>query len=205
MLQFVGGIFVTDNDGMGVLLQAADSPHVVDGLFDAMAEGTGLVVAIHHYHHLFGIHHCAYTNGQSGLGYQIDVIIKETAISNHCICGEGLLARAALKAGAWLVEGDMAIGANAAHEQVDTACCLYGLLVVLALCLQVLGIAVKDMDILFLNVDVAEEVVPHKAMVALGMIFGEVHILVHVERDDVLERYLASLVQGNQLAVHAQG
>jgi len=44
-----------------------------------------------------------------------------------------------------------------------------------------------------------------KAMVALGMILGEVHILVHVERDHVLERYLACLVQGYQLSVHAQG
>ena len=99
----------------------------------------------------------------------------------------------------------MAIGANATHKQVDTACGLYGLLVVLALFLQILGIAVEDMDILFLDVDVAEEVVPHEAMVALGMILGEVHILVHVEGNDVLERYLACLVQGDQLAVHAQG
>ena len=104
VLQFVRGIFITYYNGMRVLLQAADSPHVVDGLFDAMAEGTGLVVAIHHNHHLFGIHHCADTYGQSGLGYQIDVIIKETAISNHGICGEGLLTGAALQAGAWLVE-----------------------------------------------------------------------------------------------------
>ena len=73
-----------------------------------------------------------------------------------------------------------------------------------ALCLQVLSIAIEDMDILFLDVDVAEEVVPHEAMVALRMILGEVHILVHVERDDVLERQLASLVQGYQLSIHPQ-
>ena len=60
------------------------------------------------------------------------------------------------------------------------------------------------MNILFLDVDVAEEVVPHKAMIALRMFLGEVHILVHVERNDVLERYLACLVQGNQLSVHSQ-
>ena len=54
MLQFVGGIFIADNDGMGVLLQAADSPHVVDGLFDPMTKGAGLVVAIHHNHKIFG-------------------------------------------------------------------------------------------------------------------------------------------------------
>ena len=202
VLQFVGGIFVTDDDGMGMLLEATDSPHVVDGLFDAMAEGTGLVVAIHHNQHFLGIHHCAYTNGQSCLRHQVDIVVEETTIGDDGIGSEGLLAGAALQAGAWLVEGNVAIRANATHEQVDAACGFNGFLVVLALFLQILGIAVKDMDILFLNVDVAEEVVPHKAMVALGMIFGEVHVLIHVERNDVLERYLASLVQGYQLSVH---
>ena len=39
VLQFVGGIFVADDDGMGMLLQATDGPHVVDGLFDSMTKG----------------------------------------------------------------------------------------------------------------------------------------------------------------------
>ena len=39
MLQFVGGIFITDDDSVRVLLQAADGPHVVDRLFYAMTEG----------------------------------------------------------------------------------------------------------------------------------------------------------------------
>ena len=137
---------------MGMLLQAADGPHVIDWLFDAMTKGTGLVVAIHHDHHLLGIHHCANTYGQSGFRNQVDIIVEETTVGDDGIGGEGLLASAALQAGAWLVEGDMAVGANAAHEQVDTTCCLYGFLVVLALCLQILSIAVEDMDVLFLDV-----------------------------------------------------
>ena len=204
MLQLVGGIFITDDDGMGMLLQATDGPHVVDGLFDSMTKGTGLIMAIHHNHDLFGIHDSTDTNGQSGLGNEIDIIIEETTIGNHGIGGEGLLAGAALETGAWLIEGDMAIRANASHKEVYAACCLYGFLVVLALGLQVLGIAIEDMDILFLNVDMAEEVVPHEGVVTLRMIFGEVHVLVHIERDDVLEGHFASLVQGNQFPVHAE-
>ena len=50
----------------------------------------------------------------------------------------------------------------------------------------------------------AEEVVLHEAMIALGLILGKVHVLVHVERDGVQERHLACLVKGNQLSVHAQ-
>ena len=80
MLQFVGGIFVTNDNGMGMLLQAADGPHVVDRLFYTVTKGAGLVVTIHHNHHLLGIHHCAYTDGQSGLGNQID--IKSGSIIN---------------------------------------------------------------------------------------------------------------------------
>ena len=204
VLQFVGGIFVTDDDGMGVLLQAADGPHVVDRFFNTVTKGAGLVVAIHHDHHLLGIHDSTDTDSQSCLGNQIDIIIEETTIGNHGICGERLLACTAGQAGAWFVESDVAVGTNTAHEQVNSSCCLYGFLIVLTFCLQILGIAIEDMDILFLDVDMAEEVVPHKAMVALGVFLGKVHVLVHVERNHVLEGDLASLIQGYQLAVHAQ-
>ena len=202
MLQFVGGIFVADDDSMGMLLQAADGPHVVDWLFYSMAEGTGFIMAIHHDHHLLCIHYCANTYCKSRLWNQIYIIVKETAVSNDGIGGKGLLAGTALQAGAWLVEGNMSIRTNATHEQVNTACILNSFLIVLALCLQILGIAIENMDIFFLNVDMAEEVVPHEAVVALGMILGEIHILVHVESNHVLERHLASLVQGDQLSVH---
>lgn len=33
---------------MGMLLKSTDSPHVVNGLFDAMTKCTGFVVAINH-------------------------------------------------------------------------------------------------------------------------------------------------------------
>ena len=197
MLQFVGGIFVTNDNGMGMLLQAADGPHVVDGLFYAMTEGAGLVVAIHHNQHLLSVHDGAYTYCQCGLRNQINIIVEKTTVGDDGIGGQCLLAGAALQAGSWLVEGDMAVGTNAPHEEIDTACGLNGFLVVLTLSLQVLGVAVQNMNILFLNINVTKEVVLHKAMVALGVFLGEVHILVHIERDDVLERYLACLVQGD--------
>ena len=102
MLQFVGGIFVADDDSMGMLLQAADGPHVVDWLFYTVTKGTCLGVTIHHNHHLLGIHDRADTDSQSSLGDQVDIIIEETTSSNHGICGQCLLAGATLKDGAWL-------------------------------------------------------------------------------------------------------
>ena len=112
MLQFVSGIFIANDDCMGMLLQAADSPHVVNRFFYTVTQSTGLVMAIHHDHHLLGIHDGADTDSQSCLGNQVDIIIEETTVGNHCICGQCLLACATLKAGAWLIESDVAVGTD---------------------------------------------------------------------------------------------
>ena len=84
------------------MLQAADGPHVVNWLFYSMVGGTGFIMAIHHDHHLLCIHDCANTNGQSGLGNQIDIIIEETTIGDDGIGSQCLLPGATLKDGAWL-------------------------------------------------------------------------------------------------------
>ena len=190
---------------MGVHLQAADGPHVIDGFLDTVLQGSGLVMAVDHDHDLPGIHDGADTNGQCGLGDFSDIVIKETTIGNDGISGEGLLTGTTLQTRAWLIEGDMAVRAYATHEQIDAASSDDSFFVVLALSLQILGIAVEDMDILSLDVDMAEEIRPHEGVVALRMILGEVDILVHIERDDIPERHLTGFVQGNKLPVHAQG
>ena len=51
----------------------------------------------------------------------------------------------------------------------------------------------------------AEEVVPHEGVIALGVFLGEVDILVHVECHNVLERYLSLLVKLDESSVHAEG
>ena len=38
MPQFISSIFVTDDDGMGMLLETADGPHVVNRLFDSVTK-----------------------------------------------------------------------------------------------------------------------------------------------------------------------
>ena len=204
-LELATGSLIGNDDGMGVHLQAADGPHVVDGFLNAMLQGTGLVMAVNHDHDLSGIHDGADTNGQCGLGDFSDIVIKETTIGNDGIGGEGLLTGTALEAGAWLIEGDMAVRAYAPHEQIDATSSDDGFLIVLALFLEVFGITIEDMDILLLDIDTAEEIGPHEGVVALRMILREVDILVHIERDDILERHLTGFVQGYQLPVHAQG
>ena len=70
--------------------------------------------------------------------------------------------------------------------------------------LKIGRIAVQNIRILGLDVDVAEEVVPHKRIVAFGMLLRQAHILVHVEGHYMLERHHALLVQVNQFLIHAQ-
>ena len=69
---------------------------------------------------------------------------------------------------------------------------------------QVTGVAVEDVNVLRKDVDVLEEVVPHKVVIALRMVARKPHVLVHVERFHVLERNSALFVKFDQLFVHSQ-
>ena len=53
------------------------------------------------------------------------------------------------------------------------------------------------------NIDVLEEILVHEGVVALGVVDGEVHVLVHVEGHDVLERNATVLVRLNKSLVNA--
>ena len=101
--------------------------------------------------------------------------------------GEGLHAGTAAERRARLVEGDVAVGADASDEEVDASCLLDHLLIVLALGLQVGGVAVEDMDVLLRAVDVVEQVAGHEGMITLGMRLGQADIFIHIEGKHILE------------------
>ena len=185
-------------------LQHADGPHVVDALLDGVLQGTGLAVAVADYHHFLSGHDGADTDGEGLLGHLVDVVVEEAAVGNDGVGGEGLDTGLAGERRAGLVEGDVAVGTDATHEEVDTAGGFNHALVAGTLGHKVGGIAVEDMDILGIDIDVVEEVVPHEGVVALGMVLGKADILVHVEGDDVLEGYLTLFVQADKFLVHAE-
>ena len=56
----------------------------------------------------------------------------------------------------------MAVRTNTTNEKVDTAYFLNHLLIVSTLSLEILGVAVKDMDVLLRAINVVEEVLSHK-------------------------------------------
>ena len=99
----------------------------------------------------------------------------------------------------------MTIGTNTSHKEVDATVALNLLFVASAFSSQVGGIAVEDIGVFGLDVDVAKEVVPHEGVVAFGVLLRQTNVLVHVEGHYILEGDQSFLIQFNQLAVHAQG
>lgn len=89
------------------------------------------------------------------------------------------------------------------NKQVDASDFGYLFFVVGAFCFQVFGISIQDMYIFFLYINMVKKVFPHKCMVAFWMIFRQAYIFVHIESNDILERYFSLLVQFYQRFVHA--
>ena len=95
----------------------------------------------------------------------------------------------------------MAVFADTAQEEVDAACGDDLTLVLLALLLQIGGVAVEDVDVRGRHVDMVEEMPAHEGVIAFRVIFGDAHVFVHIERNDVAERDVARLMPANQLLV----
>ena len=202
--EFIDSHFVGNDDSMGVHLQRAEGAHVRDTAFDSLLQSACLAVTIDDNHHLAGIHHSADAHGERSLGHLVQVAVKKTAVGDDGVLGEGLLPRARGERRTRLVERNVSIGAHATHEQIDAPSCLDASLIIGALLNQVGRVAIEDIDVLRLDINVGEEVVPHERVVTLGVFLRQVAILVHIEGDDILERDLAGLVHCDEFTVHTQ-
>ena len=94
----------------------------------------------------------------------------------------------------------MPVLADSAEEELDAAVRLDARLVRVALADQVLGVAVQDVHLRGRDVDVREELAEHEGVVRLGVVLGQLDVLVHVERDDMFES-----VEVRQHTVHIRG
>ena len=81
-LELGAGVFVADDDGVPVHLQGADGPHLRDAAFYAVTQGAGLVVAVDDEHDLLGGHDSADTDGEGGLGNEVDVVLEEARVGD---------------------------------------------------------------------------------------------------------------------------
>lgn len=202
--EHVAGSLVADDDAMRVHLEDADSPHLRDSTFNGSLEGARLVMTVAQDKHLLGSHDSTGTDSESSSRHLVGIVVEssETAVGDACVGGERLLACACREAGAGLVEGDMSVGTDASEEEVDATSLYNHTLIVGTLCLQVRGIAIEDVDVLWGAVDVVEEVFCHERMVALGVVFGQTDILVHVESDDIPEADATFAVRLDKVAIH---
>ena len=190
---------------MGVLLECGDRPGLAHRAFDSRLERAGFVVAVAEDEHFFGRHHRADAHGEGSCGHRFGVAAEETAVGDARVGGERLLARAACEGRVGFVEGNVAVGADTAEEEVDATALADHVFVVCAFGCEIRSVTVEDVDVLLRAVDVVEEVVGHERVVALGMIFGKTHIFVHVEGHHVLEAHATGLVCLNDGAIHAEG
>ena len=177
---------------------------MVDSILNHMVQGTGFLGTIAEDNDLASIHHGADTDGEGLLGHLALVVVEEAAVGLNGVGGKGLDTGTAGKTATRFVEGDVSIGTDTTHKEVYATSGSYHLLVVIAFGHKVGGIAIEDVHILFLDVDMVEEVGPHKAVVAFGMLDRESHIFVHIEGNDVLETDQPFLVQLNQVRVKTQ-
>lgn len=185
--QLAGCIFVRYEQRVGVELNARDSVHVVDTLLDALCERMCLVLSDDNDKNLSCVHDGLHTYGQGHSWHLERVVVEEPRVVQNSIVCKGLDTSSAGKGRAGLVESDVTIRADTSHEEVDSTNGLDLGFVLVAFRNQVWRVAVEDVDILRLDVDVGEEVVPHERVVAFRVRFGKGNVFVHVEGDHVLE------------------
>lgn len=188
-----------------MLLESRDGPHVIDTLLDSLVEREGFVRSGDEYHHLLGVHNSADTDGQRLFRHLLDVVAEESRVGLERVLGQSLDARPRGQRRARFVERYVTVRSDTTDEQLDSAGLLYLLLKGVALQNEILRVAVEYVHVLRIYVYVLEEIVVHVVVVGLRMVPRKIHVLVHVERFHVSERYLSSLVVLYQLLVHSQG
>lgn len=186
-LEFESGIFVDDNHGVRVQLQAGQSPHVIDTLLNASLQSKRLALAKNNDNDFASLENSLDTDSQGHARDLVDVIAEESRVGENSVVSQSLDTSSAGQAGSRLVESNVAVLANAGKEEINAADGLNGVFVSDALGLEVGGIAVQDVNIGRVDIDVREEVLPHEGVVGFGVVAGNPHVLVHVEGDDMLK------------------
>lgn len=88
--QFCTGWLVADDDAVGVHLDSADGPHVIDTFFYGVLQGAGFAMAVAEDEDLTGCHDGANADGKGLLRYLCDVVVEEAAVGDDGIGIEGL-------------------------------------------------------------------------------------------------------------------
>jgi hypothetical protein len=124
------------------------------------------------------IHHRLNANRQRHLWHLVQIIAKEPRIRQNSLIRQRLDSRSAAQTRSRLVERNMSIRADSTQEKLNTARTLDLLLVRYALFFEVWCVAVEDVDVGWIDVDVAEEVLVHEGVVGFGMFARDADVFV---------------------------
>jgi len=132
----------------------------------------------------------------------VQVVAKEPRVSQYRVVGEGFYTCSRLEAGTGLVECNVPVGSDASEEELDASGLLYLFFVLLAFGLQIGRIAVEDVDVAWIHIDVGEEMLVHEAVIAFRVVPRDANIFVHIESDHIAKRYLTSFVALHKMLVN---
>ncbi|OPZ89433.1 MAG: hypothetical protein BWY73_01509 [candidate division TA06 bacterium ADurb.Bin417] len=176
-----------------------------DTVFDGLVDGVGLVGAVGQQDDFPGVHDRSHTHGD-GVKRHLAGVGEEAGVVLDGLLGEGLDMGARGQGRTGLVEADMAVAADAQYLEVDAAGLDDPLLVLAAVCggPAVRGAAVRKVDVLLSDVDVAEEVLPHEVVVTLGVFGRQAEVLVEVEGRHPRKIQALFPVQADEFLVKAE-
>lgn len=138
---------------------------MVHALLDTPLQRKRLLRSQNNRHDLARLEHSLDADGEGQTGHLVDVVAEEARVGEDGVVGERLDAGAGGERRPGLVEGDVAVLADAREEEVDAADGLDLGLVGDALGFEVWVLAVEDVYVLGVDVYVGEEVLPHEGVV----------------------------------------
>ena len=160
--QLSGRGVISHNPSGRMILKRGNGTVVSHRSLNGCCYGTGFLGAERQNHHLLCTVYGRDTHGHRLLGNLVDVIVEETGIHQKRVLGKRDHTGAGLQGGERFVERDMSVLAYAAEEEIEPAGRSDSLFIIITLLLQVLGVAVEDMDILRRLVDLVEKVFVHE-------------------------------------------
>ena len=90
------------------------------------------------------------------------------------------------------------------NKEINPSTLFNFLFIFVTLLLKVWCISIQNVYIDWVNVDMTEKLFPHVGVVTLWVVRWDADILVHVKGLDILEGYLPSFMELNELLIHSQ-
>ncbi|MPN06734.1 hypothetical protein SDC9_153990 [bioreactor metagenome] len=95
----------------------------------------------------------------------------------------------------------MSVGTNTSKEQIDTSVRSDFSLISSTFSIQIRSIAIQNVYIFLLHINMTEKIIPHEGVIALFMALWYSHIFIHVKSNHIFKRNFTLLVKVNQVFV----